>query len=276
MIYIKTFDQISKNDVLNVGGKGASLGEMIHAGIPVPSGFVVTTDAYKTFYNKEFSLEIREDIFRAFDNLGSQRVAVRSSAIAEDSENASWAGQLETYLNVDRENLVRKIRECWSSIKSERALQYASQQNLSGEQFVAVAVQAMIDSEASGVIFTVNPITNDRNEIMIEAGFGLGEMIVQGLITPNNFILDKNTLEIKSRDVQTQDTKLAFRNGKNVEIAVPKNIKSKQVVSDKLIKKLGKTAIEIESHFGVPQDIEWAIDSAGKIWVLQSRPITTL
>lgn len=276
-MFTKSFSELSKNDTGIAGGKGASLGEMTRAGISVPPGFVVTTDAYKNFYNQELSVEIRNDIIGAFDKLGSQRVAVRSSAVAEDSSQASWAGQLETYLNVDRKNLIRKIKECWNSIKSERALQYASQQNLSQDQLlVAVIVQAMIASESSGVMFTANPVTSDRSEIMIEAGFGLGEMIVQGSITPNNFILDKKTLEIKNRDIQTQDAMLTFSDGKNVEIPVPENRKSKQVISDTLIKKLAEIAMEIESYYGVPQDIEWAIDSAGKIWILQSRPITTL
>lgn len=266
---IKFFSEISKVDVLEVGGKGASLGEMLSAGFPVPPGFVVTTKAFEKFQD--------EEILAAFNKLGAEKVAVRSSAVAEDSSQASWAGQLETYLNVDRENLISKIKQCWSSIKSERALQYASQQNLPKDQLlVAVVVQAMIASEVSGVIFTNNPVTNDSSEIMIEAGLGLGEMIVQGLITPNNFVLGKKALKIKSRDIQTQDKMLVFKGGKNVEIPVPKNKKNKQVLSDDLIKKLGEMAIKIENHYSAPQDIEWAIDKAKKIWLLQSRPVTTI
>lgn len=277
MTYIKTFDRINKNDVVEVGGKGASLGEMFNAGLPVPPGFVITIDAYRNFYNQELPADFKEEIYKAFDDLKTERVAVRSSAIAEDSKTASWAGQLESYLNVNRKGLIANIKRCWNSIKSERALQYAFQQNLPQEKLlVAVVVQKMIDSEVSGVMFTLNPIANNRNEIMIEAGYGLGEMIVQGQITPNNFILNKKTLEIKSRDIQTQDKMLVFKDGKNVEVPVPENKKNRQVVSDELIKRLGEIAIKIEKHYGIPQDIEWAIDKAEKIWILQSRPVTTI
>lgn len=277
MIIVKDFSKISKADVSEVGGKGASLGEMLGAGFPIPPGFVVVAELSKKFIDGNVSAKVIDEILKAFDSLGASRVAVRSSAIAEDSSQASWAGQLESYLNVDRENLIIKIKECWKSIRTERAVQYASQQNLSRDQLlVAVVVQAMIASETSGVMFTLNPVTNDQSEIMIEAGLGLGEMIVQGLITPNNFILDKKTLKIKSRDIQSQDKMLVFKDGKNIEIFVPENKKDKQAVSDDLIKKLGEIATKIESHYGIPQDIEWAIDSVSKIWILQSRPVTTM
>lgn len=275
--FVKVFDEISKEDVDKVGGKGASLGEMIKSDIPVPPGFVITTETYQKFLNNEIPVEIKEEILKAFDSLDADRVAVRSSAIAEDSSQASWAGQLETYLNVPKDNLIEKVRECWNSIKSERSLSYAAQQNLSANDlFVAVVVQKMIESEISGVMFSVNPITEDKNEIMIEAGFGLGELLVQGLITPDNFVVDKNTFEIKSRDVQTQETMLVFKDGENKEVPVSVDKKDKQAVSDEMVKELAKLAIKIEDHYGRPQDIEWAIDENGKIWILQSRPITTL
>ncbi|MEK7451153.1 MAG: PEP/pyruvate-binding domain-containing protein [Patescibacteria group bacterium] len=277
MIYIKTFNQINKSNVKEVGGKGASLGEMIKAGIQIPPGFVVTAQVHRKFMNDSLPADVEEEILTALDALGAQRVAVRSSAIAEDSSQASWAGQLETYLNVSRDNLINKIRECWNSIKSERALAYAGGQNLSEEDlFVAVVVQKMVESKTSGVMFTVNPITKDTNEIMIEAGFGLGELLVQGLITPDNFIVNKHTLEIKNRDIQSQDTMLVFRNGENKEISVPEGKKNEQTVSDKIIKELAEIGKKIEVHYAKPQDIEWAIDSQSKIWILQSRPITTL
>ncbi|MBF8250276.1 MAG: ppsA [Candidatus Levybacteria bacterium] len=152
MINIKNFSKISKKDVSEVGGKGASLGEMLSAGFPVPPGFVIVAELNRKFVDGDISADIVDEILKAFDSLGVSRVAVRSSAIAEDSSQASWAGQLESYLNVDRKNLISKIKECWNSIKSERALQYASQQNLPREQLlVAVVVQAMIASEVSDV-----------------------------------------------------------------------------------------------------------------------------
>jgi len=277
MIYIRTFDQIDKSNVKEVGGKGASLGEMTKAGIQIPSGFIVTAQAHKKFINESMPVDIEDEILKNFDELGAQRVAVRSSAITEDSSQSSWAGQLETYLNVSRNDLISKIRECWNSIKSERALSYAENQNLSEEDlFVAVIVQKMVESKSSGVMFTVNPITKDENEIMIEAGFGLGELLVQGLITPDNFIVDKQTLKIKNKDIQSQDTMLVFQDGMNKEIIVPEEKKNEQSISDEIVKDLAGIGKKIEAHYGKPQDIEWGIDGQSKIWILQSRPITTL
>lgn len=274
---IKRFSEISKEDVQEAGGKGASLGEMIRVNIPVPPGFVLTAQTHQKFANDQLPIDVEEEILKAFDELDAKRVAVRSSAIAEDSSQASWAGQLETYLNVSRENLINKIRECWNSIKSERALAYAGEHDLSEDDlFLAVVVQKMVESKVSGVIFSVNPITKDKNEIMLEAGYGLGEMLVQGLITPDNFVIDKKTLKIKSRDIQTQDTMLVFQDGQNKEIAVPEDKKSNQAISDEQVLKLANMAIRIENHYEIPQDIEWAIDDEKRIWILQSRPITTL
>lgn len=250
MNYIKTFDQISKNDVAEVGGKGASLGEMINSGFPVPSGFVITTDAY----NKIITPDLEKEIIKAFKNLKTKKVAVRSSGIAEDSKTSSWAGQLESYLNIERKDLIGKVKECWRSIISERARAYAADKNLGEEQLtVAVVVQKMVDSQISGVTFTANPVTNNLNEIMIESGFGLGESLVGGMITPDNFIVNKKTLKIKSKMIQ-----------------------DKPSLSDKQVNGLVKLCLQIENHYKAPQDIEWAIDNAGKIWILQSRPITTL
>lgn len=247
MSFIKKFSEISKDDVGLVGGKGASLGEMTHAGIPVPLGFVITTEGFQE--------NIEQEALESFDGLGTEKVAVRSSAVAEDSSSASWAGQLETYLNITREDLVSKIKECWESIKSERAQDYASQQNLSEDQKkVAVVVQKMVDAKSAGVMFTVNPVSTDKNEVMIESTLGLGEKLVQGEIIPDNFIIDKQTSEIKSKDLQQE----------------------KQTISDEDIKRLVELGKKIEEHYGKPQDIEWAIDDQNKIWILQSRPITTL
>lgn len=247
-MHIKAFDEISKNDVNLVGGKGASLGEMVKAGIPVPPGFIITTDG--------FQKDVGEETLESFDQLNAERVAVRSSAIAEDSSKASWAGQLETYLNVSRKDLIQRVKDCWNSIKTERALVYAGGQNLSDDQLlVAVVVQKMVDSQAAGVMFTVNPVSKDRNEIMIESVLGLGESIVQGLVTPDNFIIDKESLEVKSKDLQKDN---------------------EQSITDENIKKLVELGKSIEDHYRSPQDIEWAIDKQGEIWILQSRPITTI
>src|SRR5664279_3364831 len=130
MVNLLRFNEINKNDVPLVGGKGASLGEMINVGIPVPPGFVVTTDMYLAYSDKEIPASIQEEILEAFDDLGAERVAVRSSAIAEDSSTASWAGQLESYLNVTKENLFESIKKCWNSIQNAKAQSYAKDQKI--------------------------------------------------------------------------------------------------------------------------------------------------
>lgn len=276
MAILLPFNQISKNDVPLVGGKGASLGEMTSAGVPVPPGFVVTTEAFTLYNKQEIPLDIQEQILKAYDELGAERVAVRSSAIAEDSSTASWAGQLESYLNITRSNLIENIRECWKSIKSERALAYAAEQNLPEDKLaVAVVVQKMVDSESAGVMFTVNPITKNTEEIMIDAGFGLGELLVQGMITPDDFVVDKGTLEIKDRNVNTQDNMMVYQNGETIEVEVPGEKKSQPALNDEQIKQLAQLAKKIEDHYQTPQDIEWALEN-DKLYILQSRPITTL
>lgn len=276
MAILLQFNQISKNDVSLVGGKGASLGEMMNFGIPVPSGFVVTTEAYRLYSNQEIPTDVKEEILKAYDSLGAERVAVRSSAIAEDSSTASWAGQLESYLNVSRNNLIENIKKCWNSIKSKQALAYSAEQNLPEDKLaVAVVVQKMVDSEAAGVIFTVNPINKNNEEIMIDAGFGLGELLVQGMITPDEFTVDKNTLEIKSKSISTQDNMMMYQDGETKEVQVPEDKKSQPSLNDEQVKQLAVLAIKIEEHYKSPQDIEWGLEK-GNLYILQSRPITTL
>lgn len=275
MANLLQFNRISKNDVPLVGGKGASLGEMTNAGILVPPGFVVTTETYRQFYNQELPADVQEEILAAFASLGAERVAVRSSAVAEDSLSASWAGQLESFLNVTKEKLIDKIRECWSSIRSERALAYAAKQNVKEDQLlVAVVIQKMVDSEVAGVMFTVHPITKNNSEIMIEAGYGLGELLVQGMITPDNFLVNKNTLEIKESNINTQETMLIYENGENKQREVPDNKKSEPALDEDQIKELSNLGIKIEKHYQTPQDIEWALEKS-KFYILQSRPVTT-
>jgi phosphoenolpyruvate synthase/pyruvate phosphate dikinase len=275
-MYLKDFSEISKDDVKEVGGKGASLGEMTNAGIPVPPGFVVTTRAYKEFEGQEIPAEVKEQILVAFDELNAVRVAVRSSAVAEDSSAASWAGQLDTFLNVTKEDLIESIRKCWNSMMSENALAYADQHEVSKDQLqVAVVVQKMVESETAGVMFTVNPVTSNKEEIMIEAGFGLGEMLVQGMITPDNFIVDKNSLEITAKSIDKQEMMMVYQDGENKEIEVPVEIQSMQALPDSKVKELAELGIRIENHYGFPCDIEWALEK-NTLYIVQSRPITTL
>jgi len=271
------FRDITKEMTDVVGGKGASLGELFRANIPVPNGFIITTNVYKEILNNSKKLEdFGAEILKFFDELGVERVAVRSSAVAEDSPLFSWAGQLESYLNVKKDELLDNVQMCLESIQSSRALEYVKDQNIPVDKLlVAVVIQAMVDSEASGIMFSINPLNKNEDEIMIEAGRGLGEMIVQGMITPNNFLIDKKTLQINSKNISNQQLMMIYKNGETIEMPVPSELKNSPVLQDKEVQELARLAIQIEQHYGTPQDIEWTLVK-NKFYILQSRSITTL
>ncbi len=272
MTAIENLNKATYEDISLVGGKAASLGELLQADLPVPAGFVVTTDAFRTDMTPDVVRQIQEE----FDKLGAPRVAVRSSAMAEDSVDASWAGQLESYLNVTKDGLIEAIRRCWQSIESARATHYADEHGVKqSDRAVAVVVQAMVDSEVAGVMFTANPVTNNRNELMIEAVYGLGETIVQGWATPESIAFDKRTKKIISRSQHRQTKQLVYKNGKNVELEITASLKNKNILSNKQIIELAALAEKIEKHYHSPQDIEWAYAN-GRFYIVQSRPITTL
>jgi phosphoenolpyruvate synthase/pyruvate phosphate dikinase len=275
-MYIKSFQQISKDDISVVGGKGASLGELTQIGIPVPPGFVITTQAYKNFGKSGPDENFKKVLNEAFNQLATDRVAVRSSAVAEDSSNASWAGQLESFLNVPFNKLLENIANCWDSIDSARAKDYAHEHNAKDDELlVAVVIQKMINSEASGVLFTANPITKNKEEIIIDAGYGLGELIVQGEIIPDNYIVEKNSLSLVENFRGDQKRMLVFHNAQNEEIPVPEYLKTKSVLDIDQIQDLSTLGLRIEDHYNSPQDIEWALEK-NKFYIIQSRPITTL
>lgn len=276
MKYISHFRDFSQADVSLLGGKGAVLAELTKEGFPIPQGFIITTTAFQDFHNKKLSQDFIEEIYTAFTELNTERVAVRSSAIGEDSSTASWAGQLKSYLNIDKKNLLEAIKKCWRSVLSKRAISYAQQNNIPTSQLaVAVVIQKMVTSEAAGVMFTVNPVSNNPNEVMIEACLGLGELLVQGEITPDNYIVDKKTLKITTRSRGSQEIMLAYQNGKNQRLPTPQRLKDKQILTDKQIALLAELGGNVETHYKSPQDIEWALEK-GKISIVQSRPITTL
>src|SRR3989344_4763785 len=221
------FNKIRKEDVSLAGGKGASLGEMTSAGIPVPDGFVVLSNVFDEFIketdlnieidavldtvnidevhtvenasekiqalilNSEMPKDIAKEIQNSFNKLDSEFVAVRSSATSEDSASAAWAGQLDSFLNTTKETLLENVRKCWASLFTPRAIFYRFEKKLHGTQIsAAVVVQKMVNSEKSGIAFSVHPVTEDYNQIIIEAGFGLGEAIVSGSITPDSYVID--------------------------------------------------------------------------------------
>lgn len=313
MELIRDFQNINKNDVSLAGGKGASLGEMTQVDIPVPPGFVILSIAFEKFLeetdlnveidsilhsvnhkeihtienasekikalilNLEIPQDIIEEVQKCFKKLESKYVAVRSSATAEDSASAAWAGQLESYLNTTEENLLENVKKCWASLFTPRAIFYRFEKDLHKQKIsVAVVVQKMIESEKSGIAFSVHPVTQDRNQLIIEAGFGLGEAIVSGQITPDSYVVEKEPRRIIDKNIQAQ-TKGLYRaeNGGNEWRDISKEQGEKQVLSDKEILGLSEIILRIEKHYNFPIDIEWVF-AKNKFYIVQSRPITTL
>lgn len=248
--------QVSQHDVAIAGGKGAALGELMKADFSVPPGFVILASVYDHFMvDGVIHDDVRAAIERAFDELGAQYVAVRSSATVEDGATASWAGELETFLHTTKDTLIENVERCWKSLSSERAAKYRQEKGLMNEPIsVAVVVQKMVESEVSGVAFSVHPVTEDPNQMIIEAARGLGDRVVSGEITPDAYVLDKNDLSIVEQQLSDEnDPCLNF-------------VQTKE---------LAKLVIDIGKHFGFPCDVEWAM-AKGKFYILQSRPITTL
>ena len=244
--------------------------------------------------------EVREEVIKAYDNMsmGGNRfegvnervkelvsankskepfVAVRSSATAEDLPQASFAGQQETFLNVKGgEAVLESVKNCWASLYTPRAIFYREKNNFPHEKvLIAVIVQKMVDSEKSGVAFSIHPATGNKDEIIIEAGWGLGEYIVKGVINPDHYVIDKGTFAIKEKKIQRQ-SKMLTRDpltGKNIEIEVPDQKQEKQVLDDEQIITLSRVMKKIEDHYQVAQDVEWASEN-NRLFIVQSRPVT--
>lgn len=228
-----------------VGGKAASLAKLTYAGFDVPNGFVITTKAQR------MTVRLRHKVFEAFDKLGAEFVAVRSSAVAEDGSKDAWAGQLDTFLNITKNRLLEKIDLCWKSADSKRARAYAEQKGLEVGK-VAILIQVMVPSETSGVAFSIHPVTSNSTLIVIEAVLGLGEKLVSGSVTPDTYIIDKNSSKI-----------------------IERHIPDKQILGTDQLRKVVSTVKKIENIYGFPVDIEWSF-AKGKFFVLQCRPITAL
>ena len=362
-MFIKHFKQINKNDVGIAGGKGASLGEMVQADMPVPPGFVILVDVFDRFMEEtDLGVEIasiikninykdinsvdkasnqirdlfhdvampkdlKKNFLAEFKKLKAKYVAVRSSATAEDSLVASWAGELETYLNTTEETLIDNIKKCWSSLFTPRALFYAfekgvftinHQKKIRAQTCkklrdcypvnVAVVIQKMVQSDIAGICFTVHPVTEDRNQMVIEAGYGLGEAVVSGQITPDTYVVGKSSstslrgrspkqsrgvpvgsprssraagfarddLRIMDKNISKQERMIGRAKNGGVEWrSVPTDKQARQKLTDRQIGALAKMCQKIEKHYKHPQDIEWALEK-DKFYITQSRPITTL
>lgn len=333
------FEEVDKNDVGLVGGKGANLGEMTLAHLPIPYGFIVTSHSYFEFirnagiqpkikellsivnYDNPHELQqasfhirnlilkssmpetVAHEIISYYDGMlekehrylhaGSNLltkahhrikhlyspplVAVRSSATAEDLPNASFAGQQETYLNVTGEShLLQKVKECWASLFTERAIYYRHEQKFDHFKVgLAAVVQRMVQSDRSGIAFSIDPVTNDKNKIVIEAIFGLGEYIVQGKVTPDHYEIDKRSFVVTKKDVHYQNLMYVKSGNANKEVHLSKHEGFQIKLTDNEIVKVAMLVKDIESHYYFPQDIEWAMEKE-QVFIVQSRPITTV
>ena len=292
------------------GGKGASLGRMTGTGLPVPPGFVVTAGALSESLDRRGVLEKVRDLARSFESgaegarvaseiqeivlssppseelaehissayqsLGPDvPVAVRSSACAEDGESASFAGQQETFLNViGSENVLGGLVRCWASFFTERALFYRLNKGSLTDLRMAVVVQQQIAADKSGVIFTTDPIRQRSDQMVIEAGYGLGEALVSGLITPDNYVARRDGRLKKARLGQQDQMTVRVAGGGTTTVRLDDEMAGSQVLDEDEIARLVEVGLQLEAAFGSPQDIEWAYE-ADRLYVLQSRPITT-
>lgn len=315
--FVLKFNEIDREDIGLVGGKGANLGEMTRAGFPVPNGFCVTAQAYremvkfngfdskiremldgvevkdsdklqraadrimKMVSKADIPDEMAESIIRHYRSLSNKTknplVAVRSSATAEDLPEASFAGQQSTFLDIKGEAaVIQAVRDAWASLFTARAIFYRETNGFDHFQVaLAVPVQLMVASEVSGNMFTINPVNNDKRIIVIEAIWGLGEMIVQGTYTPDHYEVRRQDMTIYAREINEQKKELTRKNGVNKEYPLPEWKVGRQKLEDDLIVKLAEIGEKLHSHYRFPQDIEWAMEG-GKLYVVQTRPITTM
>ncbi|MGB8328847.1 MAG: phosphoenolpyruvate synthase [Polyangiales bacterium] len=317
--FVRDFKTLQRSDVLVAGGKGANLGELTAAGLPVPPGFVVTGQAYlraldaaacrqrllelvanvdledssalkmvsdelrATVHRAGVPDEVQASVMQAFKSLGEgARVAVRSSATAEDTAEASFAGMNETFTNVVEENLIQRILDCWASLWSSRVVAYRHSLGLTDEPTIAVVVQRMVNSEASGVMFTVDPISQDRTRMLVEGAYGLGEVVVGGQVEPDTYFVarpqdpSKVNLEVLSARIGSKAFKIVRQaDGTEARQDVPETQREARVLDDAQVLELAALGLRIERHYGSPQDVEWALER-GTMYIVQSRPITTL
>ena len=242
----------------------------------------LASDAIKArILSGEIPADLRNGIMAAYKSMVKDGrepfVAVRSSATAEDLPEASFAGQQSTFLNVvGAEDCVQAVKECWASLFEPRSIYYRTTNRFDHLKVgLAAVVQEMVQSEKAGVMFTVEPMTQDRGKISIEGAYGLGEVVVSGSVTPDRFVVDKNTLAIEVKDIAKQTWMIAKIEGKNEKVEIRPEMQERQKITDAQVVELAKLGKKIEWHYGKPQDIEWAV-AEGKLYIVQSRPITTL
>jgi pyruvate,water dikinase len=312
---IRWFGEIGAADLASVGGKGANLGELAGAGLPVPDGFVVTAEAYLAAVEEagvrdelraafaeasanagdDARLEqaaeglrslvdkatpppaITEAILAAYHRLGDGAlVAVRSSATAEDTSGTSFAGMHESFVGVAGDaDLIDRLAGCWRSLYGERVISYRAACGLTDEPTIAVVVQRMVDAERAGVMFTADPSTGDLDRIVIEGAFGLGEVVVSGDVEPDTYVVAKGDHRVVSTRIGRKDHRLVWRPGGVRQEELPPAEATRRVLSDDEVLELAGLGAAVEAHYGEPQDIEWAT-AGDRTYLVQSRPITTL
>jgi rifampicin phosphotransferase len=318
-LLVAPLSHFGRNDLALAGGKGANLGELFQAGFEVPTGFVITTVAYdlllqndklhtrlrdflaslhtydhsavagispqirNLFQESPLPGQITAEVLDAYRQLGEKTVAVRSSATAEDLPEAAFAGQQETFLNViGEQELLEAVRDCWASLWSERAILYRAHHNVDQASVkLAVVVQQMVPADVAGVMFTANPVSGSRDEVVIDANPGLGEAVVSGMVTPDHFTVNKRTRRVKEQRLGRKEVIIRAKVGGGTEqVASTQEATNASTLSLRAIRKLLQLGIDIERHYGAPQDIEWAWiqdhSKAGKFYILQSRPMTAL
>ena len=324
MEYTLNFKELNKSSLPKVGGKNASLGEMINAGIRVPPGFAVTTDSYQQYVSETgindnifrilsemkvgdiasqnaasetiqqiiIAKALPEEIKAAIENdykslcetcrIESVPVAVRSSATAEDLPTASFAGQQDTYLWIQGpDQVMEKVKKCWASLFTARAIDYRIKNDFPHDKvLISVGVQHMVNSRAAGVMFTLNPTDGDLSKVVIEGSWGLGETVVSGSVNPDKFVVDKVIMETSEKTISTKHIECVFdpEKGETVNADVDDKMQCVCCLEEKEVKGLVKMAKNIETHYGCPMDIEWAIDKdltfPDNLFIVQARPET--
>lgn len=283
------------DDILLCGGKGAQIGELISIGLPVPPGFVVTTEAYKDFMedsgldediaeilsqvNKTFNEyhevaaniqsltrkvgidgSLSRSIMKEFGKLDSEYVAVRGSTVVADDHLVYYEGRVATSLNALKENLLENIEFCWASLYSARSLEYMYQHDYAHRDvLVAVVVQRMVNAAVSGVVYTEDPEGKEQNAIVVEAGWGLGEAMISGIVSPDRYVVEKETLKIKDFFIGTQLKEVIREKDHHRIVDIPKAKQKMRKLTDEQVLELARLCVQVEDYYKSPQRLEWAL-----------------
>lgn len=308
---IRPLAELRQSDAALFGGKSSTLGELIAAEIPVPPGFALSCEAFRAFVS-EAGLEgaiasaisraasgdidavnaaahtigeamrsapvpdtVRDEVAAHYESLGHAPVAVRSSALGEDSQEATFAGQQETYLWVRGvDQVCDAVRDCWISLYSPPAISYRARLGSGEEPAMGVTVQLMVDAEVSGVMFTCNPVSGDPSMVAINASWGLGLAVVGGEVTPDDYLVSKVTRELVRENVSTKEIEYVPGKGGTIRVPVAEERRDRACLDEEALAALVDVAKRVERYFGSRQDIEWAIARDGELFVVQSRPVT--